>query len=86
MKKWLQFIKESRFLKNTDLVGYIDLSYYPELRYYFKNFEIVQSYGINKTRDKTESLEKEFLREADKVIWDYSNEILTQKLATYQKT
>lgn len=80
MKKWPQFITESRFLKNTDLIGYIDLSYYPELRYYFKNFELAQSYGINKIWGTTAPLEKDFLRENDKVIWNYSNEILTNKI------
>lgn len=38
MKKWFQFVTESKFLKNTDLIGYIDLSYYPELKVLFQEF------------------------------------------------
>lgn len=78
MKRYKQFILESNFLKQTDLVGYLDLSYYPELVDYFENLDLPKT--INNTQN-------DFLIEGEKVIWDYANKFLTEKIneATFKQ-
>ena len=64
MKKWLEFILESKFLQESSLIGYLDLSHYPGLNSLFEEFQEG----------------KDYLSEGSKVIWDWSNEQMTSKI------
>jgi hypothetical protein len=64
MKKWLEFINESKFLKETSLLGYLDIEDYPEI------FTILESYEEG----------KDFLSDDNKIVWDWTNEKLTSEI------
>ena len=64
LSNWLEFIKESKFLKDTTLLGYLDLKDYPNLLPFFKNYEEG----------------KDYLLDGDNVVWDWSNEEMTFKI------